>query len=577
MKTQVPEHLEKYIQKQDSASYTPIEHATWRFILRQLMHFLTDHAHEFYCEGMEKSGVTIDEIPSIKSMGEKLKDYGWFTVPVSGFLPPSTFLQLQALGFLPIAKEIRTVQHIPYTPAPDIVHEAAGHAPFLAHEEYCHYLHQYAKISKKCIISSEDFQMYQAIRKLSDLKEDRNATQEQIDQAQKELDEAVENITYVSEAAKLARLYWWTAEYGLVGDLENPKLYGAGLLSSIGEAKSCLDPSVKKIPHSSRCIEYGFDITEKQPQLFVAEDFHHLIVVLNEVASSFAYQRGGIYGLAEAKRAKSVNTVEYNSGLQVSGVLANFLADADGNPCYLQFSSPTQIAYQDEQLPGHGTDYHAHGFGSPVGLLQNEEECLSGMSPEKLAHIGIIEGRICELKFASGVEVKGLVKSILRRDSKNLIIAFTDCTVRKAEKILFQPEWGVFDMAIGSEIPSVFGGPADEKNYGEVEDHVSVEVPNHDFSDQDQKLFAIYQEVRDMRSKTGVKESDLESIYSKLAQDFPNEWLLKVELLELAHKIDASSVIREKLLADLNAAAAKYPELAMHIQGGIDLARFMKL
>jgi len=78
--------------------------------------------------------------------------------------------------------------------------------------------------------------------------------------------------------ALLSRLHWWTVEYGLIGTFGAPKIYGAGLLSSIGESVSCLEPQVKRIPYSIEAAETAFDITTKQPQLFVCRDFQHLAI-----------------------------------------------------------------------------------------------------------------------------------------------------------------------------------------------------------------------------------------------------------------------------------------------------------
>ena len=64
------------------------------------------------------------------------------------------------------------------------------------------------------------------------------------------MEDGQKNLGDPSEMALLSRLHWWTVEYGLIGTLENPKIYGAGLLSSIGESVSCLEPNVKKIPYS---------------------------------------------------------------------------------------------------------------------------------------------------------------------------------------------------------------------------------------------------------------------------------------------------------------------------------------
>src|SRR5947208_13861082 len=102
--------------------------------------------------------------------------------------------------------------------------------------------------------------------------------------------------------ALLSRLHWWTVEYGLIGTMENPKIYGAGLLSSIGESVSCLEPHVKKIPYSIDAQNVPFDITTKQPQLFVCHDFKHLRDVLEEFAIKLAYQRGGLESITKASK-----------------------------------------------------------------------------------------------------------------------------------------------------------------------------------------------------------------------------------------------------------------------------------
>src|SRR4029077_15799543 len=104
---------------------------------------------------------------------------------------------------------------------------------------------------------------------LSILKELPNGDAKEIEEATREVEARQKNLGNPSEMARLSRLHWWTVEYGLIGTLENPKIYGAGLLSSIGESVSCLESKVKKIPYSLDAANTPFDITTKQPQLFV--------------------------------------------------------------------------------------------------------------------------------------------------------------------------------------------------------------------------------------------------------------------------------------------------------------------
>ena len=289
----LPAHLRRYVVDQDYSRYTPIDQAVWRHIMRQLKSHLAVHAHPCYVDGLQKTGIEIDRIPSISHMSERLETFGWRAVPVSGFIPPAAFMELQSLGVLPIASDMRTVEHLLYTPAPDIVHEAAGHAPILVDPAFAAYLKSYATVARKAIISREDMDQYEAIRVLSDLKEDPGSTPNQIRQAEEKLEKVNRSIKELSEAALLGRMNWWTAEYGLIGDLNAPKIFGAGLLSSVGESRSCLDPKVKKLPLTIDCINFSYDITEKQPQLFVVEAFEQLESVLQELAAQMAFRTGG--------------------------------------------------------------------------------------------------------------------------------------------------------------------------------------------------------------------------------------------------------------------------------------------
>ena len=296
-KTNLPIHLKKYIVDQNHDRYTAKDHAVWRCVLRQLKHFLLENAHECYKNGLDKTGISIESIPKIADISFKLEKYGWRALPVSGFIPPAAFMELQALGFLPVASDIRTLEQITYTPAPDIIHETAGHAPILIDPSFTEYLRSYAQVAYKAIINKEDLDLYQAIRTLSDIKESSDSSNDEIKQAEDDLKEATEKMGNPSEAALLARMNWWTAEYGLIGNMQSPKIYGAGLLSSIAESSDALTPKVKKIPFSLKCLEYSYDITKPQPQLFVVDSFETLTKALKDIEKTMAFYRGGIYGL----------------------------------------------------------------------------------------------------------------------------------------------------------------------------------------------------------------------------------------------------------------------------------------
>jgi len=340
-KNEIPSYLRRYTAEQDYSLYTYEDQSVWRFIMRQLFDYLKDHAHSAYKDGLSKTGISIERIPKISEMDEKLQEFGWRAAGVSGFIPPAAFMSLQAHKILPIACEIRTMDHILYTPAPDIVHEAAGHAPILIDPDFTNYLSSYGEVASKAIISSEDLALYEAIRNLSDIKEHPGSTLDQVKKAEKNLDEVSKSMSYVSEAQYLGRMNWWTAEYGLIGPLESPKLYGAGLLSSIDEAKNSLTKP-KHLPFNVDCLNYTYDITEQQPQLFVVNKFEDLLTTLEDMQEGMAFKQGGKTGLDKAKQAKSVCTVALEDGSTYSGILKDFKIE-DERLSQLSFKSPCLI------------------------------------------------------------------------------------------------------------------------------------------------------------------------------------------------------------------------------------------
>ncbi|MDG0815245.1 aromatic amino acid hydroxylase [Bdellovibrio svalbardensis] len=571
----LPPHLRKYVVEQHYEKYTPIDQAVWRYVLRQLRAFLAVHAHECYLDGLVKTGIDVERIPRIDDISKKLQEFGWRAYPVSGFIPPAAFMELQSLGVLPIASDMRTLDHLLYTPAPDIVHEAAGHAPILIHPEFAEYLRQYAQVAKKAIISKEDLNLYEAIRELSDIKENPSSTKEDIKASEDKLEQVSKSIQHISEATELGRMNWWTAEYGLIGDLKNPKIFGAGLLSSVGEAKWCLNDKVKKIPLSVECIKMGYDITEPQPQLFVASDFKSLTSVLEDMAKQMAFRIGGLAGLNKAIEAQSVNTAELNSGIQISGQIVEAIT-ANNEVAYLRLQGPSQLNYQDKQLPGHGQQYHAHGFGTPVGFLKAfPGRCPSTLTSAEWDSLNVTQGKTTKLEFNSGVVVTGDVQDLLTRDGKTLLLSLKNAKAEFQGRILFAPEWGTFDMAVGSSVTSVFGGAADREAYGEVDDFVAKRVPAPIYTEQELKLQRQYGNLRELRENKvmgAALEEKLSALLTTHDHDFKEDWLLRLEAIELLNARAPQAVLKTKLEKDLQALAGKDEKTKNLIQDGLALA-----
>jgi len=557
----IPHHLQRYVVSQNYQRYTPEDQAVWRFVMRQLKTFLSQTAHDSYLNGLKMTGLNVEEIPRIEVIDAHLEKFGWGALPVSGFIPPAAFMEFQSLGLLPIASDMRTAEHLTYTPAPDIVHEAAGHAPFLAHPEYAAYLKQYGEVARNSIISKQDLDQYEAIRVLSDVKEDPSSTVQDIRSAEENLNRVNASMTVVSEAALLSRMNWWTAEYGLIGDLKAPKIFGAGLLSSVGESAACLRPEVRKIPLSVDCVNFTYDITEPQPQLFVTRDFSQLGEVLEKLADQLAYRRGGVYGLNRAIEAESVNTVQLDTGLQIAGILKDFIADTQGQPIYLRFQGPCQLATDRRELPNQGTSRHEHGFSMPLGKPKPGSKTLSDLKA----------GQRALFEFESGVKVNGVVSTFTHHQGKPVLVTWTDCKVTLGDEVLFDPSWGEYDMAVGFAVESVFAGPAHRSRYGQTEDFMAKQVPQRVISNEVRSRHQTFQAIRDLRH-AGVDLPRLHELVNGFLMNPSINWLQGVELLELSYQFNASSE-QYRLLAVLKPENYPHGSVRQSVSDGIELAK----
>tara|TARA_Y200000002_G_scaffold114351_1_gene93648 strand:- start:1447 stop:3183 length:1737 start_codon:yes stop_codon:yes gene_type:complete len=542
----LPAHLRQFVVSQDYDNYTPVDHAVWRYVMRKNLAYLSKVADASYLKGLEKTGITIDSIPNIKDMNTILGKIGWGCVCVDGFLPPSSFMEFQAYKVLVIAADIRQIEHIEYTPAPDILHEAAGHAPIIADPTYAEYLRLFGEIGSKAISSAQDFELYEAIRHLSIIKEDPNTEEKEIVQAEKDIELIQSNMGQPSEMAQIRNLHWWTVEYGLIGDLNQPKIYGAGLLSSIGESESCLKEEVKKLSYSIEAAQQAFDITEPQPQLYVTPSYTHLTQVLEEFANTMALRKGGLEGLEKAIASNNTCTVEYSSGLQVSGIFNNVIADND-QIVYVSTSSPTALAWQNKELVGHDKSYHAHGFSSPVGRLKNTSMPLENMCVDELMSLEIEAGKQVALEFESGVNVQGkLINVSKNRKGLNMILSFEDCRVNYNDEVLFQPEWGTYDMAVGESIVSVFSGAADMAVFSKDNLFVPSELTHKiQYGEKRLELHKLYQKIRDIREGNADKQ-ELAGVWQELLKH-PKDWLAAVEILEISSDDSLNAEIKTHL------------------------------
>lgn len=563
----LPKHLKQFIKPQNYDDYTPINQAVWRYVMRKNVDYLSRVAHSSYIDGLQKTGISIENIPSMYGMNRILKEIGWAAVAVDGFIPPNAFMEFQAYNVLVIASDIRQLENIEYTPAPDIIHEGAGHAPIIANPEYAEYLRRFGEIGCKAISSAHDYEIYEAIRELSILEEAEDTPESELIRIRKTVDDLQAKPTEPSEMALIRNLHWWTVEYGLIGTVENPKIYGAGLLSSIGESEWCMTNKVKKLPYSIEAAYQGFDITKPQPQLYVTQDFAHLNMVLEEFANKMALRTGGLQGIQKLINSKALGTIELSTGLQVSGVFTNVIEN-ENKPVYIQTTGKTALAYREKELVNHGIEYHSEGFGSPIGRLKNINLAIEDMSPRDLQAYNIYEGKLVELEFEGDIKVSGeIITGSRNLQGEIILISFKNCTVTHKDTILFQPEWGIYDMAVGKKVVAAFSGPADINSFDMISHVPTTKTIKAKKTDERIALEKLYAQVRDIR--TNKSFDHVESILDDLIKNHPTDWLLSLEIVELA-KIN-SLPFYEKAMHHLLEVKNNRPEIAHLITNGLNL------
>ena len=566
----LPKHLKQFIKPQNYQDYSPVNQAVWRYVMRRLLNYLTEVAHSSYLTGLEKTGVSIQEIPNMYGMNRILKEIGWAAVAVDGFIPPNAFMEFQAYKVLVIASDIRQLENIEYTPAPDIIHESAGHAPIIANPDYAEYLRRLGDIGSKAILSKHDMDLYEAVRKLSILKEAEGISEKEIHTVEMEIHSLQSKKVELSEMAQMRNLQWWTVEYGLIGDLNNPKIYGAGLLSSIGESISCLKSDVKKIPYTLAAAQQPFDVTKPQPQLYVTPNFPHLMEVLEEFADTLSLRRGGKEGIQKLIESQMVGSIELTTGLQVSGKFSKIKLDNNNKVVFFQTKGPSALAYREKELIGHGISYHKNGISSPLGKLKNINLAIEDMGPNDLKTYHFYDGKWLSFEFESGIKVEGLnITGIRNAQGKLILIRLKDCTITYKDEYLFLPEDGIYDMIVGKDIVSAFAGAADSNSFPNLYAESTTLTIKPTKNKAVIKLEKYYGLVRNYRKEKKIDTELLKKLFKEVTTLFPKEWLLFIEIIELSNDVKLNQLIKnyfDKLISI-------HPELDSLISDGIKLIK----
>ncbi len=225
---------------QDWAAYTPEEHETWGILYERRMKELLHNGSRVFLEGAETIGLRRDCVPELADVNRRLgARTGWRSMPVRGFIPARDFFGCLAQRMFPTTIIVRPREQLEYLPEPDIFHDVFGHVPLHADPVFGDFLQAFGRAAMKAR-SDEDM-------------------------------------------TRMARLFWFTVEFGLVHEDGRTKVYGSGLISSIGDAANALGPRCDRRPFELDAVmDQHFEIDRFQDVLFVVDSFEQLFHAVKE-------------------------------------------------------------------------------------------------------------------------------------------------------------------------------------------------------------------------------------------------------------------------------------------------------
>jgi phenylalanine-4-hydroxylase len=232
-----------YAVEQDWSAYTDAEHALYRRLFERQAKLVPRYACPEWQQAIAGLEGVSGRIPHFGQLSDKLRRAtGWEIVPVPGLIPDEAFFTHLANRRFPVTVWLRKPEEFDYIVEPDVFHDFFGHVPLLFDPVYAEHLHEYGKGGLKAM--------------------------------------RLEAVTM------LARLYWYTIEFGLMNTPAGVRAYGAGLLSSGGELAYCVeDPRPRRRPFDlERIMRTEYRIDRYQDTYFVIDSFEHL---MRETAPDF--------------------------------------------------------------------------------------------------------------------------------------------------------------------------------------------------------------------------------------------------------------------------------------------------
>jgi phenylalanine-4-hydroxylase len=204
------------------------------------METLADTGSRVFLDGAATIGIRKTTVPDLTEVNARLAERtGWEAVPVSGFLPAKEFFACLAERRFPTTVSVRPMAQLDYLPEPDIFHDVFGHVPLHANPVFADFLQRFGQAASR---------------------------------AETEL-----------QVEAMARLFWFTVEFGLVHEDGAVKVYGSGLISSHGDAANALGPNCDRRPFSlDAVLTQPFEIDRLQDVLFVVDDYQQLFEAVEQ-------------------------------------------------------------------------------------------------------------------------------------------------------------------------------------------------------------------------------------------------------------------------------------------------------
>jgi phenylalanine-4-hydroxylase len=227
-------YVSKPVDANGNAQYSSEDNAVWQRLVERQNAFVPGKACTEYLEGLKRLNLPKDRIPQCPEISKVLRECtGWSLEPVPALIPFDKFFALLANRKFPAATFIRRPEELDYLSEPDIFHEIFGHCPLLTNKAYADFTYTYGKLG------------------LAANKEDR---------------------------AMLARLYWFTIEFGLIQETSGLRAYGGGILSSISETEYSLHSPIpeRKNFDPLNALRTPYRIDVMQTVYFVLKDFDTL-------------------------------------------------------------------------------------------------------------------------------------------------------------------------------------------------------------------------------------------------------------------------------------------------------------